>query len=34
MKNKFWKMMDQVFLFLITISGEEKKDKVSINHIL
>ena len=34
MENTFWKMMDQVFLFLITMSGNDEKEAVSINHIL
>ena len=34
MENTFWKMMDQFFLFLITISGDEDNEAIPINHIL
>ncbi len=34
MSNKFWTLMDQFFLLLISISGEEDNNNTSINHIL
>ncbi len=34
MTTKLWKIMDQFFLLLILISGEEKNNDIRINHIL
>ena len=34
MENKFWNMMDQFFILLILLTGEEKAEEVRIHHIL
>ncbi len=34
MENKFWKLVDKVYVFFISIKQDEEKRQFPINHIL